>query len=53
MSFRISMPGRVEPSRRCSTSLTKRCCSTGARRAIADEKPGFPCRVTLADAEPV
>ena len=26
--------------------------STGARRMIVDEKPGFPCRVTLADAEP-
>lgn len=24
----------------------------GARRVIADEKPGFPCRVSLADAEP-
>jgi hypothetical protein len=24
----------------------------GARRMIADEKPGFPCRVSLADAEP-
>ncbi|HEY1961225.1 MAG TPA: DUF1203 domain-containing protein [Rhizomicrobium sp.] len=24
----------------------------GARRMIADEKPGFPCRVTLTDAEP-
>jgi hypothetical protein len=24
----------------------------GAQRMIADEKPGFPCRVTLADAEP-
>jgi hypothetical protein len=24
----------------------------GARRMIVDEKPGFPCRVTLADAEP-
>jgi hypothetical protein len=23
----------------------------GARRMTADEKPGFPCRVTLADAE--
>ena len=23
-----------------------------ARRMIVDEKPGFPCRVTLADAEP-
>src|SRR5690242_10237081 len=24
----------------------------GARRMIADEKPGFPCRVSLVDAEP-
>lgn len=24
----------------------------GAQRMIADEKPGYPCRVTLADAEP-
>jgi hypothetical protein len=24
----------------------------GARRMIADEKPGFPCRVSLTDAEP-
>jgi Protein of unknown function (DUF1203) len=24
----------------------------GMRRVIADEKPGFPCRVTLEDAEP-
>ena len=24
----------------------------GMRRMIADAKPGFPCRVTLADAEP-
>jgi len=24
----------------------------GARRMIADEKPGFPCRISLADAEP-
>lgn len=24
----------------------------GARRVIADSKPGFPCRVTLEDAEP-
>jgi hypothetical protein len=23
----------------------------GARRAVADEKPGYPCRVSLADAE--
>ena len=25
--------------------------SVGARRMIVDEKPGFPCRVSLADAE--
>ena len=24
----------------------------GAQRTIADQKPGYPCRVTLADAEP-
>jgi hypothetical protein len=24
----------------------------GARRTVADEKPGFPCRVSLVDAEP-
>jgi hypothetical protein len=24
----------------------------GMRRYVADEKPGFPCRVTLEDAEP-
>lgn len=24
----------------------------GALRAVADEKPGYPCRVSLADAEP-
>lgn len=24
----------------------------GARRVIADAKPGFPCRITLEDAEP-
>lgn len=26
--------------------------SHGARRRVADEKPGFPCRVSLVDAEP-
>src|SRR5262245_14667758 len=25
--------------------------AAGARRMIVDEKPGFPCRVSLADAE--
>lgn len=26
--------------------------SRGARRQVADRKPGFPCRVSLEDAEP-
>ena len=26
--------------------------ASGARRYVADRKPGFPCRVTLQDAEP-
>lgn len=26
--------------------------SMGARRMVADKKPGFPCRVSLVDAEP-
>lgn len=26
--------------------------ASGARRAVADAKPGFPCRVSLEDAEP-
>jgi hypothetical protein len=26
--------------------------SSGARRMVADKKPGFPCRVSLVDAEP-
>ena len=26
--------------------------SIGARRMVADEKPGYPCRVSLVDAEP-
>lgn len=25
---------------------------TGARRMVADDRPGFPCRVSLMDAEP-
>ena len=26
--------------------------AAGARRMVADKKPGFPCRVSLVDAEP-
>lgn len=33
-------------------SLTdEQLAARGARRVVADEQPGFPCRVTLADAE--
>ena len=51
MSFRISsLP--VEPFAPLFGLSDEELLKHGARRAIADEKPGFPCRVTLADAEP-
>jgi hypothetical protein len=51
MSFRISsLP--VEPFRALFGLSDDELMKHGARRAICDEKPGFPCRVTLADAEP-
>jgi hypothetical protein len=51
MSFRISsLP--VEPFAPLFGLSDDTLMKHGARRAIADEKPGFPCRVTLADAEP-
>jgi hypothetical protein len=51
MSFRISsLP--VEPFAPLFGLSDDALMKHGARRAIADEKPGFPCRVTLADAEP-
>ena len=51
MSFRISsLP--VEPFAALFGLSDEELLKQGARRAIADEKPGFPCRVTLADAEP-
>lgn len=51
MSFRISsLP--VEPFQALFGLSAEELLKHGARRAIADEKPGFPCRVTLADAEP-
>lgn len=49
-SFRlIALPsGQFEPLfDRSDTELQ----AMGAKRMIADEKPGFPCRVSLADAE--
>jgi hypothetical protein len=51
MSFRISsLP--VEPFQPLFGLSDEELLAHGARRAVADEKPGFPCRVTLADAEP-
>src|SRR5689334_25415201 len=51
MSFRISsLP--VEPFQPLFGLSDDELMKRGARRAICDEKPGFPCRVTLADAEP-
>jgi hypothetical protein len=51
MPFRISsLP--VEPFQALFGLSEEALLKHGARRAICDEKPGFPCRVTLADAEP-
>jgi hypothetical protein len=51
MSFRISsLP--VEPFQAFFGLDDAALLEHGARRCVADEKPGFPCRVTLADAEP-
>jgi hypothetical protein len=51
MSFCISsLP--VEPFQALFGLSDEDLLKHGARRAVADEKPGFPCRVTLADAEP-
>jgi hypothetical protein len=51
MSFRISsLP--IEPFQSLFGLSDEELVKHGARRAICDEKPGFPCRVTLADAEP-
>jgi hypothetical protein len=50
MSFRfVALPaGRFEPLFAQSDAELE---AIGARRMLADEKPGFPCRVSLADAE--
>jgi hypothetical protein len=51
MSFRISsLP--IEPFQALFGLSDDELLQHGARRAVCDEKPGFPCRVTLADAEP-
>ena len=51
MSFRISsLP--LEPFQPLFGLSDEELLKHGARREIADAKPGYPCRVTLADAEP-
>ena len=51
MSFRISgLP--VEPFKPFYGLDSEALARAAARRYVADAKPGFPCRVTLQDAEP-
>jgi len=51
MSFRATglSPSHFEPLIALSDA---ELATRGIQRMIADEKPGFPCRVTLEDAEP-
>jgi len=51
MSFRVSGL-RAEPFTSLFGLDDEALARAGARRYIADAKPGFPCRVTLEDAEP-
>jgi hypothetical protein len=49
-AFRIvALPGEQFDTLRAMSDAELRAC--GARRVRVDEKPGFPCRVSLADAE--
>lgn len=51
MSFRFKgLP--VEPFRPFFAMSDAELAARDIRRMVADEKPGFPCRVTLEDAEP-
>jgi hypothetical protein len=50
-SFRISgLPG--EPFEPLFALSDAELARRGAVRRIADEKPGYPCRISLTDAEP-
>jgi len=51
MSYRITGLA-AEPFRPLFLLSDEELGEHGARRYIADEKPGFPCRVSLTDAEP-
>jgi len=42
----------VEPFRPLFALSDEELAARGMRRMIADAKPGFPCRVTLEDAQP-
>jgi len=49
-SFRIvSLP--YGPFRQLFDHTDEELAALGARRMVADDKPGFPCRVSLKDAE--
>jgi hypothetical protein len=51
MSFRIhALP--AEPFQHLFGASTDSLVALGVERRIADSKPGFPCRVSLRDAEP-
>lgn len=51
MSFRITgLP--AEPFRELFALSDAELATRGALRRIADAKPGFPCRISLTDAEP-
>lgn len=51
MSFHFSgLP--LDPFRHVFTLSDDELLARGMRRYVADSKPGFPCRVTLEDAEP-
>lgn len=51
MGFRISGLS-AEPFRPFFGLSDEALTARRAVRQVADEKPGFPCRITLADAEP-
>ncbi len=42
----------VEPFRPFFAMSDEELAAHDIRRMVADEKPGFPCRITLEDAEP-
>jgi hypothetical protein len=51
MAFRVvALP--IESFRSLLTASVDELRARGARRVVADSKPGYPCRVSLVDAEP-